>query len=423
MGLERGDGRYLRLLKLVAQVNLLILEDWGLTPLSIDGYCITLKKRIHARTSRKLPQVDIIRPPCYVHLDRVASLRHVERLTSEAVDGFIGIHTRDEKRSAICHLFSLVRKIVLPLLHRSWYSNSIDEFRAHSDEAVLGTLLSNSSSEVLTAQRDAWAEQCSILRHALKGISGRLYLEFTIPRMGHRADTVLLVNGLLFVIEFKVNARAYSRSDIDQVYDYALDLKHFHEGSHDLQIVPILVATHAHLLDQFPCRHQYVPGMYLPLCVNAEGFPALIRRLLSDLSGPPTVAEAWESSQYRPTPTIVEAAKALYSQHSVADISRNDAGAQNLSQTSKQISEIIDRARRATKKPSVLSQVFLAPGKHLSDLILPRNSQTRRTSFTAFSCPGTVHSFPFSRRRWHVIRSSAKKQRGVASRKEPPVPR
>jgi len=51
--------------------------------------------------------------------------------------------------------------------------------------------------------------------------------------------------------------------------------------------------------------------------------------------------EQWELGRYCSTPTIIEAAMALYNEHSVSEISRNDASAINLSETSDAISEII----------------------------------------------------------------------------------
>ena len=36
LGLARGDGRYARMLKSLARVQVLILDDWGITPLTAD---------------------------------------------------------------------------------------------------------------------------------------------------------------------------------------------------------------------------------------------------------------------------------------------------------------------------------------------------------------------------------------------------
>lgn len=63
--------------------------------------------------------------------------------------------------------------------------------------------------------------------------------------MGKRIDAVLLIDGIVFVVEFKVGSEEFTGADINQVWDYALDLKYFHEESHHLPIIPILVSTNA----------------------------------------------------------------------------------------------------------------------------------------------------------------------------------
>ena len=132
-----------------------------------------------------------------------------------------------------------------------------------------------------------------------------------------------------FVIEFKVDAEAFSRDDLNQVWDYALDLKNFHRESHAAAIVPILVATHASRSDVV-LSEPYSDGVYPPVTSNRDGLSHLLVEGLRSVKGTPIDAVAWSRSPYQPTPTIIEAARALYSRHSVEDISRHDAGARNL---------------------------------------------------------------------------------------------
>jgi hypothetical protein len=72
---------------------------------------------------------------------------------------------------------------------------------------------------------------------------GKVYFEFVVPRLGKRIDVVLVIDHVLFVLEFKVGEKDFTRSGIDQVWDYALDLKNFHESSHAASIAPLLIAT------------------------------------------------------------------------------------------------------------------------------------------------------------------------------------
>ena len=56
---------------------------------------------------------------------------------------------------------------------------------------------------------------------------------------------VCLIRGIIFVLEFKGNDTEYRPEDEEQVIDYALDLKYFHEESEKRYIVPILIPTKA----------------------------------------------------------------------------------------------------------------------------------------------------------------------------------
>ena len=67
--------------------------------------------------------------------------------------------------------------------------------------------------------------------------------EYDITRLGKRIDVVLLLKGIIFCLAFKVGEASILENDVDQVLDYALDLKNFHKYSQDRVIVPILIAT------------------------------------------------------------------------------------------------------------------------------------------------------------------------------------
>ena len=183
--------------------------------------------------------------------------------------------------------------------------------RASPDE-VIGALLTNSSFSVDAAQRDVWLSEITVLQSALIGIAGTVFLEFVVPRIGSRLDAVLISGPAIFAIEFKVGESEYRRTDVNQVWDYALDLKNFHKGSRDAPIFPILVATEASSSDT-ALPVPYADGVYPPSRCNAEGLAHLIQAGLAHTTGRPLDAIAWDKSPYQPTPTIIEAAQALYS--------------------------------------------------------------------------------------------------------------
>jgi len=174
-------------------------------------------------------------------------------------------------------------------------------------------------------------------------------MEFVIPRMGRRIDAVLLIGPVLFVVEFKVGDFVFDRAALDQVWDYALDLKNFHEASHSASIVPILIATGADASPPIELR-AYDDKVYLPVSVRTANLRTTLDSALQLVLDDPLDAKYWARAPYRPTPTIVEAARALYAQHSVEAIARYDAGARNLRVTSRRIEELVDDARGRQRK-------------------------------------------------------------------------
>ncbi|HTQ78045.1 MAG TPA: DUF2075 domain-containing protein [Burkholderiales bacterium] len=235
------------------------------------------------------------------------------------------------------------------LRSRAWYHAPSVEFLAAHDDAILGQLVRNSDFPVDETQGDAWVAEIGLLKACLQGVDGTILLEFNIPRMGARIDAVLLVGPIVFVLEFKVGAKTFDRGAIDQVWDYGLDLKNFHAASHEVPIVPVLVATEAqsHLRLELERDDD---NLYRPARANAETLASFIRRARQSILGAVVEDSQWARAPYQPTPTIVEAARALYASHSVEAIARFDAGRANLRVTSRRIEELVDEARRLKRK-------------------------------------------------------------------------
>ena len=239
-------------------------------------------------------------------------------------------------------------------LRKRWgYGESIAKFLAEDPEFILGALTRWSGFADEVTQKAAWSEQISILKDLLRPYThanGALFFEYDIPRLGRRVDTVLVLEHVLFVIEFKVGASAFTRDAIDQVWDYALDLKNFHEASHQIPIVPVLVATNADTASHPVEAGPHKDDVARPLCCGAAGLAGVIRLGLERFSPPPIGPDVWQSGRYHPTPTIVEAARALYAGHSVEEISRSDAGAANLTITSNRLAALIAQVRQRGEK-------------------------------------------------------------------------
>lgn len=262
-----------------------------------------------------------------------------------------------------------------PTPGRAWYSASIADFLTAPPEAVFARLADNRDFDLIANQKEAWQQQIALLRTQLTGLEGLICFEFTIPRMGRRIDVVLILGPVVFVIEFKVGETDFTRAALTQAWDYALDLKNFHAASHNAAIVPILVATEAEAAGAVPLEAapDYV---YTPLLTNPAQLRTTLERCRAEIPAcTPLHVQSWLAASYRPSPTIVEAARTLYAQHSVEDIARYDAGAQNLAVTSQRVEELIEEARSLGRKSICFVTGVPGAGKTLVGL----NVATRRS--------------------------------------------
>ena len=233
---------------------------------------------------------------------------------------------------------------------RAYYSSSIIEFISSSSDSIIGSLSQKSQFSIEQTQLYAWKHQIAMLKTVLSIYDGSIFFEYSIPRMGRRIDVLAIIGPVLFVLEFKVGEKEYNSAAFDQVWDYALDLKNFHETSHHAHIAPILICTKAKTITYSIAQSVHNDKLLFPIQSNGENLRAIIDSILVCSDGETINGSDWVKGRYAPTPTIVEAAKALYCGHSVEEISRTDAGAINLSKTTKQIDSIIEQVRTNRKK-------------------------------------------------------------------------
>lgn len=240
----------------------------------------------------------------------------------------------------------------MSIVNRAYYSDSVSAFLDKSEQEILGELLQNTSFAVEASQRDAWVEQIRILKQVLRPFrnDGKIYFEYSVPRLGKRLDALLLMRHVIFVLEFKVGEAEFSAHARDQAWDYALDLANFHETSHSCAIAPVLVATRATCTATSITITSERDKVLAPVDASPDLLGKVIEGVLAFADGTVINSSEWETGRYSPTPTIVEAAKALYGGHSVGNISRSDASARNLSRTSGSISQIICSSREHSRK-------------------------------------------------------------------------
>lgn len=237
------------------------------------------------------------------------------------------------------------------MLNRYYYHSKIDNFLNTPPETVLGILSQESSFDIGVNQRDAWRYQIEHLKDVLVGLDGNLFFEFVIPRIGGRIDAVLIVRNVIFILEYKVGEKEFLRANLDQVWDYAIDLKNFHETSHKSLLAPVLIATEAKTPETFQISQTtHHDDLLIPIKSNAMTLRAVIDAVLAYSPGENIDVEQWSMGRYSPTPTIIEAAKALYNNHSVKEISRSDAAAENLTKTSASIDQIIEFSKTNRRK-------------------------------------------------------------------------
>lgn len=241
---------------------------------------------------------------------------------------------------------------------RYFYYSDIKSFLGESLEQIFGKLSRNDEYDTAATQKYAWEQEIVVMKQVLESYRnepGWVVFEYTIPRIGKRIDVVLLLRERVFAIEFKAGEEEIKHADVDQVLDYALDLKNFHQGSAQRMIVPILVPTENEKTSTICQLSHYDDGIYEPMVANKDSLGLVIDKVLQQqipqLEYDVPLCD-WVRSRYAPTPTIVEAASALYTQHSVAEITRHEAEGEQLERTTEYVMQVI-RETKARKGKSI----------------------------------------------------------------------
>lgn len=237
---------------------------------------------------------------------------------------------------------------------RYLYKSNLQEFVESDPSYILGVLHQSFHGNMQTTSNEAWMGEIAIMQNSLlkyKDERGEVIFEYNIPRLGKRIDVVVLLRGIIFCIEFKVGEKDKLQTDIEQVMDYALDLKNFHLFSHERYIVPILVPTEYDSSTSKIQMSVYDDHIVNPLITGEKGLPSLIETVLERLKAEKDeVIENWDISPYSPTPTIIEAARALYENHSVEDITRHEADKVSTDATIDYILNVINESKVQGKK-------------------------------------------------------------------------
>lgn len=253
------------------------------------------------------------------------------------------------------------------MVKRSYYSNDIQSFLNQDNYSIFGEITTNDQFSAEDLQKNTWNREIEILKRELSQfLGGYIIFEYTIPRIGNRIDNIVIYKGIIFLLEFKVGEKEYPSYAIEQVTDYAFDLSCFHKESHNRLLVPILISTKAHSVKQEIRISK--DNVLETICCNEYEIAKYITEVSLKFIQDEIIPNDWINSLYMPTPTIIEAAQALYLGHNVEDISRNDASAKNLNQTTKAINKIIDYSKANNRKSICFITGVPGAGKTLAGL-------------------------------------------------------
>lgn len=237
---------------------------------------------------------------------------------------------------------------------RYYYSDTISNFLNRSNEEIIGKLTLASQHDINDDTSNSWLEEVEILKNVLTPYNerGSLYFEYNIPRMGRRADVIVVIDEIVFILEFKTAGSKFTHDAITQVWDYALDLKNFQEGSLERIIVPVLVATLERNNNCDFSLNPFKDNVYEPLRTNANRLCDAFSISLENIPHPKIEHsddrdDQWAKSGYEPTPTIIEAAIALYEENTVEDITKHGG---DIDKASAELCNIINYCRKNNRK-------------------------------------------------------------------------
>jgi hypothetical protein len=236
-------------------------------------------------------------------------------------------------------------------IERFYYSDKIEAFCTKEPATILGELAGKAAHDINRKTTNSWNEEIEVVKNAVAGYAGRgsVFFEYNIPRMGKRVDVILTIDNVVLVLEFKTFEQKSSYEAIIQVWDYALDLKNFHEGSLNRPIIPILVASNEKNKNLQLTLESYEDNVYRPLVCNDTKLNECINNIINTVhcANDNFNDIQWANSGYEPTPTIIEAAVALYEHHTVADITKHGG---DIDKASEQLQKIINKCRKKNRK-------------------------------------------------------------------------
>lgn len=272
----------------------------------------------------------------------------------------------------------------------AYYRSTLAEFLNDDPDRVLGVVVTKSADNGFTdlkqRQTKAWQVQLEVLRQTASNLVEQytdandwgILIEYPIPRRQKRVDVVLLVRDVILALEFKTGEKEHQKSTARQVEDYALDLRDFHEESRGKTIVPMAVTTRA-TSSQPELGLRSIDSVKHVVKASETDLGEKVRWCVDTYTnvGAQLDASRWDNSVYRPVPTIIEAAEALYAGHDVREIASSHADAKNLGDTSERLVHLIQRAQQNRRKILCIVTGVPGAGKTLAGLNVVHDKRIR----------------------------------------------
>lgn len=255
------------------------------------------------------------------------------------------------------------------------YNEPIQEFKnTHFDEIYSKIDHSVDNSQRTGLQKFAWDEEINFLKDALKTNDGQIIFEYSIPRIGKRIDVVILLQNIVFVLEFKVGEDD-SKSARKQTKQYAQALRWYHSASQGHLIVPILITTEGRRYK--PSLNIEKDDIYNVILCNRKNLWDVISKIidLHPAEDNKVWNQHWANGKYNPTPTIIEATCYRYINNNVKEIRESEADANQLSVTTQYIVERIRETKEKGEKAIFFVTGVPGAGKTLVGLDLVAETQ------------------------------------------------
>jgi DUF2075 family protein len=259
----------------------------------------------------------------------------------------------------------------------AYIDTSIKDFLNTSTGELLANLhqayANDGFSKQYTTQSIAWEISIDLIKHELRqnldlnDISDwRILLELPLYRLRKRIDLVIAGNKFVAIVEIKIGSEVFLSTDKAQAQEYALDLRDFHEYSSDIPLIPVLWCTEA--TEQSLQKINIDSGVLDPVIRIGKGqFKNLIATLVtSSTDAAIKVKSNWGQGAYKPVPSVIVAATAIFSGHGVEEITRSDAV--NLQEASANIVNLIEEAKLSKQRYLIFLTGVPGSGKTLAGL-------------------------------------------------------